>query len=229
MSNHEFMLYCYKTSFCPISNSTIHDWSKCNYAHRQQDFRRPPYLFFYYPERCPHIGDDGGWESCEYELQCDYAHTLVEILFNPLHFKISECPEKTPADKFRCAKHKERCCHAHSSEEKKLGIEVMESLVPKVLPQKEDIMQYYLEILPEYVQSPAATTAITQSAGAYAGAKQEANGTYASSEDGVVSTGNGAQAYASNSKSAASTAAASSTKTMEVNSNSTASAKKAKD
>ena len=120
LTNHEFMLYCYKTSFCPISNSTIHDWSKCNYAHRQQDFRRPPYLFFYYPERCPHIGEDGSWENCEYELHCDYAHTLVEILFNPLHYKLSDCAEKTSADKFKCAKHKERCCHAHSNEERKM-------------------------------------------------------------------------------------------------------------
>ena len=27
---------------------------------------------------------------------------------------------------------------------------MLESLVPKVLPQKEDIMQYYLEMLPDY-------------------------------------------------------------------------------
>jgi len=150
LSNHEFMLYCYKTSFCPISNSTIHDWSKCNYAHRQQDFRRPPYLFFYYPERCPHIGEDGSWENCEYELHCDYSHTLVEILFNPLHYKLSDCVEKTLTDKYKCVKHKERCCHSHSNEEKKQCNQVLESLVPKVLPQKEDIMQYYLEMLPDY-------------------------------------------------------------------------------
>jgi len=62
LSHKEFMLYCYKTSFCPINNSQIHDWSMCNYAHRQQDFRRPPYNFFYYPERCPYISDDGSWE-----------------------------------------------------------------------------------------------------------------------------------------------------------------------
>ena len=161
MSNHEFMLYCYKTSFCPISNSTIHDWSKCNYAHRQQDFRRSPYLYFYYPERCPNIAEDGSWDGCENELECDYSHTLVEILFNPLHYKIADCPEKTAADKYKCAKHKERCCHAHSTEEKKLAIEVLESLVPKVLPQKEDIMQYYLEALQDYVYQPSANTGLT--------------------------------------------------------------------
>ena len=102
-------------------------------------------MFFYYPERCPRIAEDGSWEACEYELQCDYSHTLVEILFNPLHYKVSDCAEKTPADKFKCAKHKERCCHAHSSEEKAMAVTVLEQLVPKVLPQKEDIMQYYLE------------------------------------------------------------------------------------
>jgi hypothetical protein len=57
----QFMVYCYKTSFCPSINQK-HEWSECNYAHRQQDFRRPPYSYFYYPERCPDINDDGSWE-----------------------------------------------------------------------------------------------------------------------------------------------------------------------
>lgn len=39
-------------------------------------------------------------------------------------------------------------------DEKKICTEVLESLVPKVLPQKEDIMQYYLEMLPDYQTSP---------------------------------------------------------------------------
>jgi hypothetical protein len=28
-----FMIYCYKTSFCPMINQK-HEWSDCNYAHR---------------------------------------------------------------------------------------------------------------------------------------------------------------------------------------------------
>lgn len=33
LSLEEFMLYCYKTSFCPLINQK-HEWSECNYAHR---------------------------------------------------------------------------------------------------------------------------------------------------------------------------------------------------
>jgi hypothetical protein len=41
LSINHFLLYGYKTSFCPILNEK-HNWSDCNYAHRMQDFRRPP-------------------------------------------------------------------------------------------------------------------------------------------------------------------------------------------
>lgn len=33
-SLEDFMLYGYKTSFCPLINQK-HEWSDCNYAHRQ--------------------------------------------------------------------------------------------------------------------------------------------------------------------------------------------------
>ena len=61
MSLEEFMIYSYKTSFCPYINKK-HEWSECNYAHRQQDFRRPPHLYFYFLERCTYVQDDGSWE-----------------------------------------------------------------------------------------------------------------------------------------------------------------------
>jgi len=34
MSLYQFMIYSYKTSFCPYINKK-HEWSECNYAHRQ--------------------------------------------------------------------------------------------------------------------------------------------------------------------------------------------------
>jgi len=127
----QFMLYCYKTSFCPAINQK-HEWSECNYAHRQQDFRRPPYSFFYYPERCPEINDDGSWEQCEDDLDCQYSHTLIETLFNPLHYKLSDCPDKTGPSKFSCTKNGDLCCHAHSKEDREQSIDAMKD-VPKQL------------------------------------------------------------------------------------------------
>lgn len=111
------MLFCYKTSFCPIMNhQKHHEWSECNYAHRQQDFRRPPVYFCYFPEWCPNRSDDGSWENCDYYLDCQYSHTLIEILFNPLHYKVKDCPDKEPG-KNTC-KLGSLCCHSHSAEER---------------------------------------------------------------------------------------------------------------
>jgi len=77
MNIEEFMIYSYKTSFCPYINKK-HEWSECNYAHRQQDFRRPPHLFFHYLEKCPYVSDDGSWDQCSDFLDCQYSHSLVE-------------------------------------------------------------------------------------------------------------------------------------------------------
>ena len=147
----EFMLYCYKTSFCPMINQK-HEWSECNFAHRQQDFRRPPYNFFYYPERCPSLNEDGSWDNCEYYLDCQYAHSLIEILFNPLHYKLKDCPERTLTSKFTCPKLKDFCCHAHSQEERDLALAALKNL-PKSLPAtSHEEMSYYLELLPDYME-----------------------------------------------------------------------------
>ena len=77
---------------------------------------------------------------------------MVEILFNPLNYKLNDCYNKTPSDKFKCSQLAELCCHAHSNEERKQAIDVLESSVPKQLPHPNEGMQYYLEILPDYTQ-----------------------------------------------------------------------------
>ena len=78
MSLEEFMIYSYKTSFCPYINKK-HEWSECNYAHRQQDFRRPPHLYFYYLERCSYVQDDGSWEVRS-EGDVDYQAAIDELV-----------------------------------------------------------------------------------------------------------------------------------------------------
>jgi hypothetical protein len=151
LSHEEFMLYCYKTSFCPLMNQKHHEWSECNYAHRQQDFRRPPYSFFYYPERCPKISDDGSWDNCEYYLDCQYSHSLIEILFNPLHFKVKDCPDSEPGLKFSCKKVGSQCSHAHSAEERDLCRKALIQGVPKCLPFPNEGVEWYEDNLPEYI------------------------------------------------------------------------------
>ena len=113
MNIEEFMIYSYKTSFCPYINKK-HEWSECNYAHRQQDFRRPPHLFFHYLEKCPCVSDDGSWDQCADFLDCQYSHSLVEQLFSPLNYKLRPCPDRVPTEKFQCTKRQDLCCHNHS-------------------------------------------------------------------------------------------------------------------
>lgn len=91
---------------------------------------------------------------------------------------------------------------------------MLESHVPDCLPQKEDIMQYYLEMLHEYIDSPAA-------------AKTNAKPETATSQKNMISN-DGAQT-GNNSRNSASTMAASSSKTEGSSSTKAASAKKLKD
>ena len=85
----------------------------------------------------------------------------MEILYNPLNYKMTECPDKVSTDKFKCAKHGKQCCHYHSIEELKLVIQtIMDQYVPKVLPEDKDVMSQYIEVLneqlpPEAVSSPS--------------------------------------------------------------------------
>lgn len=131
LSLEEFMIYCYKTSFCPLINQK-HEWSDCNYAHRQQDFRRSPSSFFYYPERCSAITEDGNWENCVDYLDCQYSHTLIEILFNPLHYKLKDCFETIPPNKYSCPKMGDLCCYSHSNEERESAFKTLK-VIPKNL------------------------------------------------------------------------------------------------
>lgn len=92
MNLYQFLMFSYKTSFCPILNEK-HNWSDCNYAHRMQDFRRPPQQYGYYPEWCPQLNEEDSWVDCERKMECIYSHTLVELLFNPLTYKQQDCPD----------------------------------------------------------------------------------------------------------------------------------------
>ena len=140
------MIYSYKTSFCPFINKK-HEWSECNYAHRQQDFRRPPHEFFVCQmEKCPHIDEDGSWDKCPEYLDCEYYHTLVEQLFSPLNYKLRPCPDRSPDQKFQCKKRLDLCCHNHSQDEKNLALKALRN-PPKILGELNGSMQDYIDII----------------------------------------------------------------------------------
>ena len=145
MSHEQFMLYFYKTSFCPMINKK-HEWAECPYAHRQQDFRRPPHLYFYYTEKCPHVAEDGSWDQCPHYLECEYSHTLVEQLFSPLNYKLKQCPDRSPDQKFQCKKRHDVCCHNHSQEEKDLALNALRQ-PPMALNFDHDSMLDYIELI----------------------------------------------------------------------------------
>jgi hypothetical protein len=142
LSLEEFMLFCYKTSFCPSINQK-HEWSDCNFAHRQQDFRRPPSLFYYQAaERCQYISEDGNWENCPDLLDCQNCHTLVEYLYSPLMFKQKECADKVEGQHFTCPKRGELCSLYHSIEERDIANKAIRKMCKDL--NYNDSMKFYI-------------------------------------------------------------------------------------
>lgn len=140
MDSSEFMMYSYKTSFCPYI-SKKHEWHECNYAHKQQDFRRPPHQFFYSMQKCEYVQEGGNWDNCPDYIDCPHAHTLIEQLYSPLNYKMKQCPDHQPENKFLCKRRPELCCHSHSKDEKNAAIEALR-ITPAILTDVECIQQY---------------------------------------------------------------------------------------
>lgn len=82
-------------------------------------------------------------------MNCEYSHTLVEILYNPLSYKMHDCPDWTPNDKFGCEEKKEICAYVHSAEEREQYRKQMTLGVPSKLPPNEG-MEWYEERMHEY-------------------------------------------------------------------------------
>jgi hypothetical protein len=92
-----------------------HDWPLCNYAHRLQDFRRPPQNFFYRPEWCPNIQLDETFADCPDGIDCPKCHNLMELLFNPFYYKKHDClSDHIPDDEFSCNEKGRICAYKHS-------------------------------------------------------------------------------------------------------------------
>jgi hypothetical protein len=95
-----------------------------------QDFRRPPQNYFYLPDWCDKINDEESWVDCNEKMNCEYSHTLVEILYNPLSYKMHDCPDWSPNDKFGCEEKKEICAYVHSADERELYQKAITDGVP---------------------------------------------------------------------------------------------------
>lgn len=88
LSTYAFAMFRYKTSWCPKIGQK-HDWAQCIYAHRLQDFRRPPDFYDYEPEDwAVIIHKDWSWESWQNGLDCKFSHTTFERLYHPSRFKL---------------------------------------------------------------------------------------------------------------------------------------------
>lgn len=87
----DFMIFKYKTEFCPFNLE--HNLDKCVYAHSWEDYRRNIILFPYSNIACPNVeGHDESFEvRCENENECQYAHGGYEIEFHPLNYKRTKC------------------------------------------------------------------------------------------------------------------------------------------
>ena len=88
LTTFAFAMFRYKTSWCPKITQK-HDWAQWIYAHRLQDFRRPPDLYDYGPDDCcVIIHKDCSWESWRDGLTCKNSHTTFERLYHPSKFKL---------------------------------------------------------------------------------------------------------------------------------------------
>jgi len=77
---------------------------------------------------------------------------LIEILFNPLHYKIRDCPDAEAGLKFSCKKVGILCSYTHSPEERDSARNALSQGVPESLPYPNEGVDWYEDNLPEYVK-----------------------------------------------------------------------------
>lgn len=109
--DEDFMIFKYKTEFCPFNME--HNAQKCVYAHSWEDFRRNIILFPYSNVACPHVDnhDDSMEIRCEAENDCQFAHGSYELEYHPLNYKRTKCTIEDCEGVF--------CPFAHKKEKKK--------------------------------------------------------------------------------------------------------------
>eukprot|EP00347_Sterkiella_histriomuscorum_P013839 403363168 len=111
-----FYIYRYKTAYCPQKN-VKHDWAQCIYAHKPQDFRRPPDQYSYWPDDCKSFLADQE-EGCPLGFKCKHSHSTFERLYHPLKYKTNPCDQNFKSQRKQC-KRGEMCAFYHDKSEKR--------------------------------------------------------------------------------------------------------------
>lgn len=107
--DENFVLYFYKTTFCPFVNS--HDEINCVYAHSHIDFRRNPFKYNYSQSICELYSNTS---SCQDGNNCNQAHGKIEYDYHPLTYKTILC--NSPME---LCERGEFCPNIHSNEDKR--------------------------------------------------------------------------------------------------------------
>lgn len=112
----DFLIFQYKTHFCPFSHIP-HNRSSCVYAHNWQDLRRSPYEHPIECVPCPN------WEQkkflrfysegCPQGSKCPYSHGWKEYEFHPYYYRVYPCEKGE-----HCSKKKD-CPKFHNLEERR--------------------------------------------------------------------------------------------------------------
>jgi len=106
---NEVKLSKYKTVMCQsmITSGNCRYGSQCDFAHDEKELRRSLRTTFYYPskEGCMCGGSD---------LQCQYAHNDMEVLYHPYTYKTSHCHAFSQHGS--CSRDR-YCSHAHGVQE----------------------------------------------------------------------------------------------------------------
>ena len=92
--DEDFFMFYYKTEWCPM-NLTLHEKSKCVYAHNLQDYRRKVHILRYSEVNCEN------WDfksfvtqmdqNCKLGAKCNKSHGWKESEFHPLIYKTKPC------------------------------------------------------------------------------------------------------------------------------------------
>lgn len=104
----EFILYEFKTQWCPIGGP--HDWESCVYAHTYRDWRRTPRLG-YSSRPCQNWSQSVSSgaaklayaDRCPRGFACSFAHGAKEQLYHPHFYKTNPCSDRRCHRRSLCA------------------------------------------------------------------------------------------------------------------------------